>query len=289
MNKKVGNDNYQSPKMDRPIKKINKVNRPSKLKNLLNTPVSNSNKKSNFPILSNNKEAVDEEEQNCQILTTKIRIQNDIINQYQKWVGILLNIINDKKVKDDIYTDVGTPVQEGLEVIQNLYKKNYDIKQQIIEQKIKNENLKKQLEQKRKSQNMITKEFNEKDEVILSKVKEEKGQLEYNVQMLANELDELNENNKFLYEKIQKNDKMKKINDLLSSKNQLKNENKLLKQILVLKKRNNINDDYNNNKNLYKNNYLNENYGSLGNLSQLGEYKIEKEEHYNKKFFICGL
>jgi hypothetical protein len=38
-----------------------------------------------------------------------------------------------------------------------------------------------------------------------------------------------------------------------------------------------------------KNNYDEEEYGSLGPISGYGEYKLEKEENVNKSFFFCGL
>ena len=56
------------------------------------------------------------------------------------------------------------------------------------------------LEKKQKMQNMIIKEFNEKDKNKEEKIEKEKEQLVENVQMLANELDEINEDNKvFLF------------------------------------------------------------------------------------------
>ena len=69
---------------------------------------------------------------------------------------------------------------------------------------------------------MVIKEFNEKDNTFQEKIKKEKIQLADNVQMLANELDELSEYNKQLSDKIMKDEKLKKIYEMINLKNQLK-------------------------------------------------------------------
>jgi hypothetical protein len=244
------------------------------------------------------------DEKNYQNLATNIRIQNNIIEEYQKWINILLTAINNKKIESS-YNDIGTPIQEGLEDIEKLKMKNFEIKSVIIKKKISNENLEKQIEKNKKMQNMLIKEYNEKDKSNGLNIKKEKEQLIFNVQMLANELDELNENNKQLYDKIQNNEKLKSIYDLMTVKNQLKEENKLYKKMIVLKNRKNYMDkngtlsvskSINNTnyrirkiKRKIKNNYDEEEYGSLGPISGYGEYKLEKEENVNKSFFFCGL
>ena len=58
---------------------------------------------------------------------------------------------------------------------------------------------------------MVIKEFNDKDESLIEKTNKEKMQLTENVQMLANELDELNENNRQLNDKIIKDEKLNNI------------------------------------------------------------------------------
>ena len=153
---------------------------------------------------------------------------------------------------------------------------------------------------------MVIKEYNEKDKSKGLNIKKEKEQLILNVQMLANELDELNENNKNLYDKIQNDENLKKIYDLIITKNKLKEENKLLKKIMVLKNRKNfiemkesmsfINnedliDSYNNKNGKDGNNIGNEDYFSIGRFSGYGEYKLEKEENINTNdnAFFCGL
>ena len=244
------------------------------------------------------------DEKSYQKLATNIRIQKNIIEEYQKWVNILLTAINNKKI-DTSYNDIGTPIQEGLEDIEKLKIKNLEIKSLIIKKKIKNENIEKQLEKNKKMQNMLIKEFNEKDKNKEINLKKEKEQLVFNVQMLANELDDLNENNKQLYDKIQININLKKIYDLVITKNQLKEENKLYKKMVVLKNRKNYIDlngslsisktidnssNVRNSKFKKKNNAdISDEYGSIGPLSGYGEYKLEKEENINKNFFFCGL
>ena len=267
-----------------------------KEKNNLNT-IDSSNSKSVFD--SNN------DEKSYQNLATNVRIQNNIIDEYQKWINILLTAINNKKI-ESTYNDIGTPIQEGLEDIEKLKQKNLEIKSLIIKKKINNENIGKQLEKNKKIQNMLIKEFNEKDKSNGLNVKKEKEQLIFNVQMLANELDELNEYNKQIFDKIQKNDNLKKIYDLVNIKNQLKEENKLYKKMIVIKNRKNyidLNGSLSVSKTIDTSNFrtrkfkkkinniesINEEYGSIGPITGYGEYKLEKEENVNKNFFFCGL
>ena len=194
-----------------------------------------------------------------------------------------------------------------MEYIEKLKEENFKIKTKIINQKINNENLEKILEKKQKSQNMVIKEFNEKDETNGNKIKKEKEQLIENVQMLANELDELNENNKNLHDKIMKDEKLKNIYELMKLKKKLKEENRLYKKIMVFRNRKNyidlketlqINSDstidlkeIKMNKRTINNENLNREYGSIGPISGCGEYKLEKEEniHSNGSIFFCGL
>ena len=79
---------------------------------------------------------------------------------------------------------------------------------------------KKNLDKKRKTQNIVIKKFNEKDKSNGLNIKKEKEQLISNVQMLVNELDDLTENNIIESKKI----------------------NKLYKQILIFKSRKNYID-----------------------------------------------
>ena len=275
---------------------INSTFKKKQNKNLNSNTIDSYNSKSLFD--SNN------DEKSYQNLATNVRIQKNIIEEYQKWVNILLNAINNKTI-DNSYNDIGTPIQEGLENIEKLKIKNLEIKSLIVKKKINNENMEKLLEKNKKMQNML--EFNEKDKDKNKEknLKKEKEQLIFNVQMLANELDDLNENNKQLYDKIQNNNNLKKIYDLIIAKNQLQEENKLYKKMIVLKNRKNYIDlngslsfsktidnskNFRNRKFKKKTNIdISDDYGSIGPISGYGEYKLEKEENVNKSFFFCGL
>ena len=289
----ISNRQNEYNKNNKSYNSNNYFNSSNKKKNNLST-IDSIYKKSVFE--SNN------DEKSYQNLATNVRIQNNIIEEYQKWINILLSTINSKEIESS-YQDIGTPIQEGLEDIEKLKLKNFEIKTLIIKNKIKNENLEKQIEKNKKMQNMLIKEFNEKDKSNGLNIKKEKEQLIFNVQMLANELDDLNENNKQIYDKIQNDDKLKKINELINMKNQLKEDNKLYKKMLVLKNRKNYVDINGNlsfktldnnkvrNKKFKKKNNVdnNDDYASIGPISGYGEYKLEKEENVNKSFFFCGL
>ena len=279
----------------------------SNSKYFVNSSIKNKDKL-NFNTIdsSNSKSIIDNnyDEKNYQNLVTNIRIQNNLIEEYQKWINILLNAINNKKV-DSTYNDIATPIQEGLEDIEKLKVKNLEIKSLIVKKKLNNEILEKQLEKNKKMQNMLIKEFNEKDKSNGLNLKKEKEQLDLNVQMLANELDDLNENNKQIDDKIQNNNNLQKINDLMNQKKELKEENKLYKKMLVFKNRKNYIDlkgsltinktieaiNYRNRKFKLRTNNTNlsDDYGSIGPISGYGDYKLEKEENVNKSFFFCGL
>ena len=273
-----------------------------------------SNKKSqnqNYTIDSDNNKILfisEEENKNLKNIANDVRVQNNILEIYKKWVSTLLSVINNNEI-NNTYNDIGTPIQQNLEYIEKLKEENLKIKKKIISQKIKNENMEISLENKQKTQNMIIKDFNEKEQINnIEKIEKEKEQLIENVQILANELDEINENNKNLNDKIMKDEKLKNIYELINIRNKLKEENKIYKKIFVLKKRKNLinskitfqnNNDItidlkeNGNKKLNINNKKtnNKNCGSLGPISGCGEYKLEKEEniHSNGNIFFCGL
>ena len=269
------------------------------------------NKKSlnqNFTIDSENNKVIfgEEENKNYHGLANGIRVQNKIIEIYAKWVSTLLSVIDNNKT-NNTYNDIGTPIQKELENIEKLKEENFKIKTSIINKKIQNENFIEILEKKKKIQNLLIKDFNDKNPYFEENLGNEKKQLEENLQILANELDEINENNKNLNDKIMKDKTLKSINDLVNLRNQLKQENKLYKKIVVLKNRKNYSDlkgntlnhnestidgkEYRRNKlnNMKKN--LNKNYGSLGPITGYGEYKLEKEENINSNgnVFLCGL
>jgi len=252
----------------------------------------------------------EEENKNYHNLANEIRIQNKILEEYESWVKTFLSIINNNKINNEnnIYDDIGSPIQQNLEHIEKLKEENFKIKTLIINQKIKNENSEKKLEKKQLTQNLVIKEFNEKDNLFKEKIKNEKIQLSENVQMLANELDDLSEYNKQLNDKIMKDEKFKKVYELVNLRNQLKKENKLYKKIMVFKNRKNYIDLKGNSENndstidLYdkkfrkkifmniNTNNNNREYSSLGPITGYGEYKLEKEENiHTTGSFFCGL
>jgi len=275
--------------------------------NLLSTNKKSQNQ--NFTIDSENNKVLfysEEENKNYHNLANNVRIQNKILELYNKWISTLLTVIDNNKINNE-YNDIGTPVQQNLEEIEKLKEENLKIKTKIISQKMNNENLEDILEKKQKLQNMIIKEFNEEDKNKEEKIEKEKEQLVENVQILANELDEINENNKNLNDKIMKDKNLKNIYNLVNLRNQLKQENKLYKKLVVLKNRKNYMDlkeslqnssdktidakEFRNKKLFLLNKNSNKKYGSLGPISRCGDYKLEKEEniHSNGNIFFCGL
>ena len=300
-------------KSPNPYKKLNNKSTNSKY-------VSSSTKKSKNKIRDytldseNNKDIfyTEEDNKNYHHLENNIRIQNKILEEYQKWVKTLLSTINNNKINNEynnIYDDIGTPIQQNLENIEKLKEENFKIKQMIINQKINNENAEKKLEKKQLTQNMVIKEFNEKNKTFEDEIKKEKTQLAENVQMLANELDDLSEYNKQLSDQIAKDEKLKQIQEMINLRNQLKEENKLYKKIMVFKNRKNYMDlketlqsndstidldGKNSNKkiliNANNNNNNNREYNAIGPITGYGEYKLEKEENiHTTGSFFCGL
>ena len=294
-----------------PYKKMN--NRSTNSKYLSSGTKRLKNKIKDYTLDSENNKVLfysEEENKNYHNLANEIRIQNKILEEYESWVKTFLSIINNNKVNNEnnIYDDIGSPIQQNLEHIEKLKEENFKIKTLIINQKIKNENSEKKLEKKQLTQNMVIKEFNEKDNLFKEKIKKEKIQLAENVQMLANELDDLSEYNKQLNDKIMKDEKLKKLYELINLRNQLKKENKLHKKIMVFKNRKNYIDLKGNSENndstidlydkkirkkIFMNinpNNNNRECSSLGPITGYGEYKLEKEENiHSTGSFFCGL
>ena len=319
LNKNMNNINSSlSPRTGRkgtnPYKKMN--NRSTNSKYLSSGSKSLINKIKDYTLDSDNNKVLfysEEDNKTYHNLANEIRIQNKILEEYESWVKTFLSIINNNKINNEnnIYDDIGSPIQQNLEHIEKLKEENFKIKTLIINQKIKNENSEKKLEKKQLTQNMVIKEFNEKDNLFKEKIKKEKIQLAENVQMLANELDDLSEYNKQLNDKIMKDEKLKKLYELINLRNQLKKENKLHKKIMVFKNRKNYIDLKGNSENndstidLYdkkfrkkifmnintnNNNNNNREYSSLGPITGYGEYKLEKEENiHSTGSFFCGL
>ena len=294
-----------------PYKKMN--NRSTNSKYLSSGSKSLINKIKDYTLDSDNNKVLfysEEDNKTYHNLANEIRIQNKILEEYESWVKTFLSIINNNKINNEnnIYDDIGSPIQQNLEHIEKLKEENFKIKTLIINQKIKNENSEKKLEKKQLTQNMVIKEFNEKDNLFKEKIKKEKIQLAENVQMLANELDDLSEYNKQLNDKIMKDEKLKKLYELINLRNQLKKENKLHKKIMVFKNRKNYIDLKGNSENndstidlydkkirkkIFMNinpNNNNREYSSLGPITGYGEYKLEKEENiHSTGSFFCGL
>ena len=261
----------------------------------------------NYTIDSENNKVItfnEEENEHYKNLANNIRIQNKILDIYQKWINTLISVIDNNKINGS-YNDIGTPIQENLEYIEKLKEENFKLKELIINQKIQNENKQANLEKKQKSENMIIKDFNEKElKDNDEKMKLEKQQLIDNVQLLANELDEINENNKNLNDKIMKNEKLKNIYDLVNIRNKLKEENKLYKKMVVIKTRKNYFDsketlqknkdstiDFQEMRNKKLDEIKKNLNNTLGPIIGYGEYKLEKEENINSNgnIFFCGL
>ena len=316
INKNMNNINSSlSPRTGRkgtnPYKKMN--NRSTNSKYLSSGSKSLINKIKDYTLDSDNNKVLfysEEDNKTYHNLANEIRIQNKILEEYESWVKTFLSIINNNKINNEnnIYDDIGSPIQQNLEHIEKLKEENFKIKTLIINQKIKNENSEKKLEKKQLTQNMVIKEFNEKDNLFKEKIKKEKIQLAENVQMLANELDDLSEYNKQLNDKIMKDEKLKKLYELINLRNQLKKENKLHKKIMVFKNRKNYIDLKGNSENndstidLYdkkfrkkifmniNTNNNNREYSSLGPITGYGEYKLEQEENIHTTGSIfCGL
>ena len=316
LNKNMNNINSSlSPRTGRkgtnPYKKMN--NRSTNSKYLSSGSKSLINKIKDYTLDSDNNKVLfysEEDNKTYHNLANEIRIQNKILEEYESWVKTFLSIINNNKINNEnnIYDDIGSPIQQNLEHIEKLKEENFKIKTLIINQKIKNENSEKKLEKKQLTQNMVIKEFNEKDNLFKEKIKKEKIQLAENVQMLANELDDLSEYNKQLNDKIMKDEKLKKLYELINLRNQLKKENKLHKKIMVFKNRKNYIDLKENSENIdstidlydkkfrkkifmnINTNNNNREYSSLGPITGYGEYKLEKEENiHSTGSFFCGL
>ena len=305
------NKKNKIPRMDIKTSNFNMMNSSKNSTKFLSSTTKKSQNQ-NYTIDSENNKRLfyseeDNNNKNNNLIANEVRIQYKILEFYQKWINTLLSVLNNNE--NNNYDNIGTPIQQNLEDIEKLKEENFKIKTKIIQQKIINENLKNILEKKQKMQNLLIKEYNEKNNNNLNieeKIEKEKEQLIDNVQMLANELDEINENNKNLKEKINKENKIKNVFELLNIKKQLKDENKLYKKMIVLKNRKNYIDlketiQENNDITIdakeiqfKKINAQNQNLKrniSLGPISGFGEYQLEQEENIysNGNIFFCGL
>ena len=303
------NKKNQIPRMDIKTSNFNMMNSSKNSTKFLSSTTKKSQNQ-NYTIDSENNKRLfyseeDNNNKNNNLIANEVRIQYKILEFYQKWINTLLSVLNNNE--NNNYDNIGTPIQQNLEDIEKLKEENFKIKTKIIQQKIINENLKNILSKKQKMQNLLIKEYNEKNNSKNEeKIEKEKEQLIDNVQMLANELDEINENNKNLKEKINKENKIKNVFELLNIKKQLKDENKLYKKMIVIKNRKNyidLKDTIQENNDITidakeiqfkKINAQNQNLKrniSLGPISGFGEYQLEQEENIysNGNIFFCGL
>ena len=64
-----------------------------------------------------------ETNKNIHTLETNIIIQNKLLEEYQKWINVLLSVIDHKKI-NKTYNDIGTPIQKRLESLEKLKDEN---------------------------------------------------------------------------------------------------------------------------------------------------------------------
>ena len=127
------------------------------------------------------------EEKTYEDLSKKVIIQNKILKEYQSWANTLVDIISEKEMTKN-HLDLGTPIQQRLEYIQNLMNENLEIKKKIIEQIQINTKLEDKIKIKKWNLNNCVKDYNNKKQ---NSIKETNHILEKNVQQMANELDNL--------------------------------------------------------------------------------------------------
>ena len=92
---------------------------------------------------------------NISLIKLKLSIQQNIMKEYQYWINTLLLIIGEKNEDENIHFDTGTPIQEGLKKIEDLKKENFKIKEKLIKEISKNENLIKKIDTLKKKINLL--------------------------------------------------------------------------------------------------------------------------------------
>ena len=150
-----------------------------------------------------------------------------LMKEYQEWIQTILGIINDKETTRN-HIDEGTPIQKRLQVLEQLKKENFIIKDKIYEQQLKNEKLQQKIKEIKVTNNILISDYTISSSQVIN---EEKNQLERNVQLLANELDSLNESNQYLHNMIDNEKDSIMIKDANDSKVKLINEYMKLKLI----------------------------------------------------------
>lgn len=160
-------------------------------------------------------------------LKLQLKMQMKLMKEYQEWIQTILGIINDKETTRN-HIDEGTPIQKRLQVLEQLKKENFIIKDKIYEQQLKNEKLQQKIKEIKVTNNILISDYTISSSQVIN---EEKNQLERNVQLLANELDSLNESNQYLHNMIDNEKDSIMIKDANDSKDKLINEYMKLKLI----------------------------------------------------------
>ena len=170
-------------------------------------------------------------------LTENYLIKKKLLSTYEEWTRVLLTVINEKESTFN-HIDTGTPIQTLLNSIENLYKENFELKKNIILQKEKNENLLKEYKINSWINNNILNEYNN---LNIKQIKIEHSQIKENLQSLANELDNLNENKQKLEQIIKDKINFLNIYNCVKKREELLNKRtlflKIKNQIIIPKKR----------------------------------------------------
>ena len=217
---------------------------------------------------------------NISLIKLKLSIQQNIMKEYQYWINTLLLIIGEKNEDENIHFDTGTPIQEGLKKIEDLKKENFKIKEKLIKEISKNENLIKKIDTLKKKNKFINLEYS-KDS--LNNIINEKKQLFNNIQIFANEIDDLGEKKRKFDDYIESDNEMKKCSDLFNQYLKIKEDNQEIKKIVEIQNRKNC-LNYGNKK-LFQKYLINPK-----SMKNLGKFSLEKEENFQDlSFFGCGI
>jgi len=231
--------------------------------------------------------SIQNEEKAYEDLRKKVIIQNKILNEYQSWANTLVDIISGQEMTNN-HLDLGTPIQERLEFIQNLMNENLEIKKKIIEQIQINLKLEDKVKIKKWNLNNCVKDYNSKKP---NSLKETNNILEKNVQQMANELDNLLELKMEMELSLGNKDLNNTTDDLISNSSinfktqspKTKNADNILSS-KIFQKNENVND-INKIKELYyiKKNLIEENELLLKTLNMFVPDTIKE-----KNKIVCG-
>jgi predicted nuclease with TOPRIM domain len=132
----------------------------------------------------------------------------------------------------------------------------------------------------KKENNMINQEYHIE---TLEQINNEKNQLVNNIQILANEVDELGDKNREYEDYIQKNTELKNYSDLYKQYFKVEKENQDIKKIVEMQNRKNCLN--------YGNKKIFQNYlDNPKTMKNLGKFDLEKEENFvDLGFFGCGV